>query len=126
MAPAGFHVSWGLLPKASTVGAATLADRSFAVSFPWAEIFHPVGADGRRTAACQKPVSTRIPKLGSTPAPGVAGRALAASSCAHGEHVGKELFSAYGVFREGAENSARGGRAHHSISEFGFKIGNFR
>ena len=57
MAPAGFHVSWGLLPKASTVGAATLADRSFAVSFPWAEILRPVGAFGRRQIICPRPVS---------------------------------------------------------------------
>jgi hypothetical protein len=33
-----------------------------------------------------------------------------------------ELFGAYGVFREGAENCARGGRAPISTSVFGFNI----
>ena len=57
MAPAGFHVFWGLVPKASAVTATTLAEESFAVFFPRAEILRPVGAAGRKSAACPRPVS---------------------------------------------------------------------
>jgi hypothetical protein len=39
---------------------------------------------------------------------------------------GKCQFSAHEVFREGAENSARGGRAPISISEFGLKTVSFK
>jgi len=54
---------------------------------------------------------TRTPKLGSTPAPGVAGRALADSLLRMLLARSFETFPRARVFREGAENCARGGRA---------------
>ena len=40
---------------------------------------------------------------------------------APGPCAGQESFSAHEVFREGAENSARGGRAPHATSDFGLQ-----
>ena len=62
--------------------------------------------------------STQLPKRG-TPAAGVAGRALASSARGLGRDETLGIFPGREVFREGAENSARGGRAPHSASEFG-------
>ena len=60
---------------------------------------------------------------GIAPASGVAGRAPAFRIGRGVVSPGVEKFLAPGVFREGAENSARGGRAPIPISEFGFKQG---
>ena len=55
--------------------------------------------------------------MGSTPAPGVAGRALAASFPRAVTDRTLEKIRTPNVFREGAENGARGGRAPFFISE---------
>ena len=55
---------------------------------------------------------------GITPAPGVAGRALASRIRRAFALQGIGKFRAPGVFREGAENSARGGRAPFPTSKF--------
>ena len=52
---------------------------------------------------------TRTPKLGSTPASGVAGRASRPASCVCDGHRSFGNFDAPNVFREGAENRTRGG-----------------
>jgi hypothetical protein len=61
---------------------------------------------------------------GIAPAPGVAGRAFASSLGRRDQSGGAGEFRARHVFREGADNRARGGCAPFSISEFGFKSEN--
>jgi hypothetical protein len=73
---------------------------------------------------CGRFILTRTPKLGSTPATGVAGSASRPALCTTPSNLLVwNFFERPTVFREGAENSARGGRAPFSISEFGIKSG---
>ena len=77
------------------------------------------------------PTATRLRRLarmrfepelrsqGSTPAPGVARRALASRSGMPGLRKSSALFPTAEVFRAGAENCAQGGRAPRATAEFG-------
>ena len=70
--------------------------------------------------AVKRDFSTRKPKLGSTPAPGVAGRASRPALSRATFAASWELFGAIEVFREGAENRTRGACAPHL--NFGFRV----
>jgi hypothetical protein len=94
--------------------------------FPGLRYFAPLGLSGAGKLYAQGPFQPEFRSWGARPPRALLDAPSRPALRAHGERVGKELFSAYEVFREGAENGARGGRAPHSISEFGFKIGNFR